>query len=195
MTGRYSVAEIARNGVSLVLTRLFFPGARLVRRPVYVRGRRHAAFGPGLTTGYGCRFDLTSSDPGRTTLVVGPNCHLGDHVHIVASDRVEIGENCLMASKIFISDTSHGRYQGELQSRPDSDPNTRPLHTRPVVIGDNVWIGDNVCILPGVSIGDGAIINANAVVTKDVDPACIVGGIPAVVIKRWNSASEQWERE
>jgi acetyltransferase-like isoleucine patch superfamily enzyme len=192
--GRYSVGEVVRTGFSLALTKVFFPGARLVRRPVHLRGRRHAAFGPGLTTGYGCRFDLSNADPARTTLVIGPNAHLGDHVHIVASDRVEIGRNCLMASKIFISDTTHGRYQGPGQSRPDTDPNSRPLHTRPVRIGDNVWIGDNVCVLPGVTIGDGAILNANAVVTKDVPDGCIVAGVPARVIKRWNEETEEWER-
>lgn len=194
MIGRYSAGEVVRTGLSLVLTKLFFPGARLVRRPIHLRGRRHATFGPGLTTGYGCRFDLSSPDPGRTTLVVGPNCSLGDHVHIVASDRVEIGQNCLMASKIFISDTTHGNYQGPDQSRPDTDPSARPLHTRPVRIGDNVWIGDNVCVLPGVTIGDGAILNANAVVTKDVPSACIVAGVPARVIKRWNEHTQEWER-
>lgn len=192
--GRYSLGEAARNAYALVLTRVFFPGARLVRRPVYFRGRSHATLGAGLTTGYGCRFDLSAPPSGGPSLVIGPNCSMGDHVHVVASDHVAIGANCLMASKIFISDTSHGRYRGTNQSRPDSDPNQRPLETRPVLIGDNVWIGDNVCILPGVSVGDGAIINANAVVTKDVPPASIVAGVPATVIKRWNERTAEWQR-
>lgn len=54
----------------------------------------------------------------------------------------------------------------------------------PVVIGNDVWIGQGCKLLNGVSIGDGAIIAAGAVVTKDVEPYTIVGGIPARVIKR-----------
>ena len=189
---RYSITEVARSAYALMLTKAAFPGARLVRRPVYVRGRRHASFGPGLTTGYGCRFDLGGGVVDGTTLTVGRNCHLGDNVHIVASERVTIGDNCLMASKIFISDTSHGSYQGDEQSPPDSDPNERPLGSRPVDIGSNVWIGENVCVLPGVTVGDGAIINANAVVTKDVPAASIVAGVPAQVVKQWDPVTRKW---
>jgi acetyltransferase-like isoleucine patch superfamily enzyme len=191
---RYSPSEFVRNAVALPLTKAFFPGARLVRRPVFIRGRRHAAFGQGLTTGYRCRFDLGGSKHGGTLLTVGRNCYLGDNVHIVASEWVEIGDNCLMASNIFISDTSHGRYQGPAQSRPDSNPNLRPLYSRPVTIGDNVWIGENVCVLPGVSIGNGCIVNANAVVTKSVPVGCIVAGVPARVIKRWSEDAGEWQQ-
>lgn len=54
---------------------------------------------------------------------------------------------------------------------------------KPVVIGNDVWIGAYVSILPGVHIGDGAVIAAGAVVTKDVEPYAVVGGVPAKVIK------------
>ena len=50
-------------------------------------------------------------------------------------------------------------------------------------IGNDVWIGNNVIIKYGVKIGDGAILGAGAVVTKDVEPYSIVGGVPAKVIK------------
>ena len=53
----------------------------------------------------------------------------------------------------------------------------------PVVIGNDVWIGANVCIMPGVHICDGAIVAAGAVVTKDVEPYAIVGGVPAKLIR------------
>lgn len=54
---------------------------------------------------------------------------------------------------------------------------------KPVTIGNDVWIGAYVSILPGVQIGDGAIIAAGAVVTKDVEPYAIVGGVPAKTIR------------
>ncbi len=53
----------------------------------------------------------------------------------------------------------------------------------PVTIGNDVWIGANVGILGGISIGDGAIIAGGAVVTHDVPPYAIVGGIPAKIIR------------
>ena len=61
---------------------------------------------------------------------------------------------------------------------------TSPIRNNPpIIIGNDVWIGANVCILPGVHIGDGAILAAGAVVTKDVEPYAIVGGVPAKLIK------------
>lgn len=53
----------------------------------------------------------------------------------------------------------------------------------PITIGNDVWIGANVIVMPGVHIGDGAVIAAGAVVTKDVEPYAIVGGVPARLIK------------
>ena len=52
-----------------------------------------------------------------------------------------------------------------------------------IIIGNDVWIGANTILLPGVTIGDGAVIGAGAVVTKDVLPYAIVGGVPAKVIR------------
>jgi len=54
----------------------------------------------------------------------------------------------------------------------------------PPIIGNDVWIGSNAIILQGVKIDDGAIIAAGAVVTKNVEPFTIVGGVPAKLIKK-----------
>lgn len=53
-----------------------------------------------------------------------------------------------------------------------------------IVIGNDVWIGFEAVIMPGVKIGDGAIIGTRAVVTKDVPPYTVVGGVPAKPIKK-----------
>ena len=53
-----------------------------------------------------------------------------------------------------------------------------------IVIGNDVWIGYEAVILAGVTIGDGAVIGARAVVTKDIPPYTIVGGVPAKPIRK-----------
>jgi acetyltransferase-like isoleucine patch superfamily enzyme len=130
-----------------------------------------------------------------TRLEFGDNCHLGDNVHIVSRERISIGDNLLCASKVFISDCSHGDYSGRASSSPDLDPNKRPLVSSPVTIGNNVWIGENVCILMGVTIGDGTVIGANSVVTHNIPSQSIVAGAPAKIIKKYSKEAGTWETQ
>ena len=121
---------------------------------------------------------------------------MGDMTHIVAHESVRIGNNVLIASKCFISDTSHGTYRGSTPDSPQSKPNERTLITEPVVIGNNVWIGENVVILSGSRIGDGCIIGANSLIPgKAFSEPCILAGSPAKIIKRWNETTKTWVKE
>lgn len=190
MSNNYSLSELFKIAWSLIITKISFPQARLIRRPIYIRGRRSIDGAIGLTTGRFCRFDLEGS---KKTLYIGIKCEMGDMTHIVAHEKVEIGNNVLIASKCFISDTSHGVYKGENQDRPETPPNERKLVTKPVKIGNNVWIGENVVILAGSEIGDGCIIGANSVVSKDIPEESIVVG-HSQVIKKWNKKTGAWER-
>lgn len=194
MKNGYGLAEIINNAISLIHTKIFYKGARLIRRPIYVRGKKFLQYGDGITTGYSCRLEMFDTGVGETKkLIIGINCKIGDYVHIAAGERVTIGDNCLMASKIYISDINHGDYSGVFEySSPDVPPDNRKLYTKPVSIGDNVWIGENVCILPGVNIGNGCIIGANSIVNRDISDNCMVAGTPAKVIKRWDTELRIW---
>jgi len=192
----YTVSEFFKLCHATLCTRLFYPGALLVRRPFYLRGKPRFQYGEGFTCGYGCRIEVFGAkDDVSKKLVIGKNCKLGDHVHIAASEKVTIGDDCLMASKVFISDNSHGRYAGDdssIVSSPDTVPNERLISSSPVSIGDRVWIGENVCILKGVTIGSGVVIGANSVVTRSVPDDTIIAGAPARVIKRFDRSSGLW---
>lgn len=188
---RWSFFETILLGVSFVFTKLFYPRAKLICYPVYMRGRKSLQYGEGLNIGYACRFDLLNCE--KTTLFIGKKCEMGDNCHIVAIDRVTIGDNFLGASKIFISDCSHGNYSNdELSSSPLQRPRERKLISKPVIIGNNVWIGENVVVLAGVIIGDGCIIGANSVVNSDIPSYSIAAGSPAKVVKKYNFKHNKW---
>ena len=127
-------------------------------------------------------------------IIIKDNISVGDSVHIAATNYVEIGNNVLMASKIYISDHNHGFYSGDNQSDPETPPNIRPVsNDKRVVIEDNVWLGEFVAVLAGVTIGRGSIIGSNSVVSKSIPPHSIAVGIPARVVKQHNSITKKWE--
>jgi acetyltransferase-like isoleucine patch superfamily enzyme len=187
----YSIADILRTGYAFIVTKFFYRKARLIRRPFHIRGKKYMEYGRGFTVGYSCRFEIF----GKTTcLHIGESCHLGDNVHIVASEEVVIGDNLLCASKVFISDTSHGNYHagsGSVSS-PEEPPTNRPLYAKPVHIGNNVWLGENVVVLAGATIGNGCIIGSNATVTGNIPDDCIAVGSPARPIKKYDRDSDDW---
>ena len=119
---QYSPSEYIKNVYSLIMTKLTMKHARFIRRPIYIRGKKSLSGCVGLTTGRFCRFDL---DGKKSTLHIGENCEMGEMTHIVAHEKVEIGNDVLIASKCFISDTNHGIYRGDNQDSPKIVPKQR----------------------------------------------------------------------
>ena len=112
---------------------------------------------------------------------IGSGCNLGCDNHLTAIRLVKVGNNVLTGRRVTISDNNHGIFS---KSSLENMPSKRTLSTKgAVIIGDNVWIGENVCVLSGVRIGNGCVIAANAVVTHDIPPYSMAGGVPAKVIK------------
>ena len=109
---------------------------------------------------------------------------IGDHprvgIHCTVIGPVTIGSHVNLAQGITVTALNHNFKDTALRI------DEQGISTKPVVIGDDVWIGANAVILPGVTIGRHAVVAAGAVVTKDVPDNCIVGGVPAHIIKDLN---------
>lgn len=189
----YGIKEIIQNGLYMARTKLFFSSCRLIRFPIFIRGRQYIDFGKRLTTGRYCRIEVNGKFTDKR-LVFGNDVNIGDNVRISCSDKVIIGNNVLMGSKVSIIDNSHGKYSGEEESSPFVEPNKRKIFANPVVVEDNVWIGEGVVIQQGCHIGMGSIIAANSVVTKNVAAKTIVGGQPAKVLKVWDEKYSEWRK-
>lgn len=120
----------------------------------------------------------------KPQIVIGDRVSINYDVHIAAINRIVIGEDTLIASKVFITDHFHGDTRPETLQVP---PSKRILISKgSVEIGKNVWIGEGTAIMPGVVIGDNCIIGANSVVTNDIPSFCIAAGVPARIIRQYN---------
>ncbi|MBE6249315.1 MAG: acyltransferase [Prevotella sp.] len=112
-------------------------------------------------------------------VTIGDYTRIGIHNTIIGP--VCIGNHVNLAQGITITALNHNFE--DASKRIDE----QGISTKPVVIGDDVWIGANAVILPGVTIGSHCVVAAGAVVTKDVPDNCVVGGVPAKVIKSLNA--------
>jgi lipopolysaccharide O-acetyltransferase len=178
-----------RLALDLLVSKVLFPQARVIRRPFYIRNQGSLKIGKNFSSGPGLIIDLFGK---KSMVVIGESVMAYHNLHIGAINSVIIGDRVLIASGVYISDHSHGNYSGENQSSPIVPPMIRELYAKPVNIGSDVWIGEKVSILPGVTIGDGSIIGAGSVVTKDIPSFTIAVGSPAVVIRSYNFKTKKW---
>lgn len=122
----------------------------------------------------------------KCSLIIGDGTYIGNIAHIYCTSKIEIGENVLIADRVYISDNLHSY----------KDINT-PIIAQPIMqvnevyIGDGAWIGENVCVI-GADIGKQSVIGANSVVTKSIPDFCLAAGAPAKIIKRYSFEKQAW---
>ena len=114
-------------------------------------------------------------------IIIGNRVNIGDDCFISCINKIDIHDGVRLGRKVMINDNNHGKAIKEDLIKCPID--RRLISKGPIVIEKNVWIGEMSIILSGVHIGEGAVVAANAVVTKDVPPFAIVGGVPAKILK------------
>lgn len=155
-----------------------------VASPLYLLGGKNISIGNNVSFDQRLRLDTIDEffdDKFTPEIRIGNNVSIQKDCHIGAINKIIIGNNVLLASKVYISDHSHGETTADAIKLP---PAQRRLYSKgPVIIEDNVWLGEGVVVLPGVTIGENSIVGANAVVTKSIPRNCVAGGNPARIIR------------
>jgi acetyltransferase-like isoleucine patch superfamily enzyme len=121
---------------------------------------------------YGIYFHYDGIYSEGPSICIGDNVFIGNNTEFNITDKIMIGEHCLIASGCKFIDHSHGFKFGQLIK-------TQKSSKQSITIGCDVWLGCNVVVLKGVTIGNGAVVAAGAVVTKSIPKNEIWGGVPA----------------
>ena len=113
---------------------------------------------------------------GLGAVSIGKDCQINEYAFLqgaIIGDNVMIAPYvALIANKKDVNSVNH------IMSTVDKEKGLQ------VIIEDDVWLGRNAIVMPGIKIGRGSIIGAGSVVTKDVEPFSVMGGVPASLIKK-----------
>jgi acetyltransferase-like isoleucine patch superfamily enzyme len=173
-----TIAEMVGRVVRAALTIAFFIELRLRgvvnRSRAGLRGKKPRVRNAGTMSigrnfrvlGRVIRTQLGTGPDGK--LIIGDHVGINEGVSIFALDEIRIDDYAMIADYVSIADATYH----------DLAPGL-PARTAPVHIERNVWLGRNVVVLPGVTIGANSVVAAGAVVTRDVAPNTLVGGVPA----------------
>lgn len=157
--------------MEMMLYLFSLPGRVLRRLEVIGLRKMMGKLGEGSPLNPGVKISF----PNR--VFVGDDVSIAPGAQLAASSQgsITIGDRCAIAEGTRIVTATHD---------PDSLPVAMVGINKSVVIGADVWIGTAAIILPGVTVHDGAIVAAGAVVAEDVPADCMVGGVPARLIKK-----------
>ena len=125
----------------------------------------------GIKIGKGSAIHMGARFYDPRNIVIGDDSILGEGIVLDGRAQLTIGNHVDIASGVMIYNSEH-----------DTENEYFQAENKPVIIEDYAFIGPRAIILPGIKIGKGAIVAAGAVVTKEVAPYAIVGGVPAKII-------------
>jgi maltose O-acetyltransferase len=125
----------------------------------------------GIKIGKGSTIHMKARFYDPRNIVIGEDTIIGEGIVLDGRDKLLIGNHVDIATEVMIYNSQHDVNQENFDAT-----------NAKVIIEDYVFIGPRVIILAGVTVGRGAVIGAGAVVTKDIPPYAIVGGVPAKII-------------
>lgn len=144
----------------------------------------HTTVGPYVSLSAGM---VPGLDLGSEPIIrIGDRCKIGRGSHIVGHRRIEIGDDVITGPYVYITDQNHGYADPEVpigQQWPTEDP---------VRIGPGTWLGAGSIVLPGTRLGSNVVVAAGSVVRGDVPDRCVVAGVPARIVRRYEP-NQGWQ--
>lgn len=163
----------------------------IIKNPLLLANMKYMTIGNNVFIRDGVRMEAVSSYENKT---LNPNIIIEDGVsfqqrcHITATDTMIIGKNTLISFDVSIQDSDH---EYEDLTLPVAN---QPLSIKKTNIGENCFIGSGVKIQAGTVLGKHCVVGTNAVVRGVFPDYCVIVGIPAKIVKRYDENSKKWRK-
>lgn len=156
----------------------------ILEKPLKINRANNISIGSQVSIGKGAWLHSIGRK-GSSFIQIGNRAQIGHFSHIVSGYNVSIGERCLIADRVFVSDLNH-EYEEITLAVIDQSLKI----SNGVSIGEDSWIGEGACILKNV--GKHCIIGCNSVVTHSIPDYCVAVGNPAKIIKQYDFNINEW---
>lgn len=123
------------------------------------------------------------------SLTIGNDVHISKHCCIGCSNSITLGDDVRLAPYCHITDRNH--VYNDINIPIWKQGSVSP---GPVFIGNHTWLGFGVQVMPNVKIGRHCVVAAGSVVTRDIPDYCVAVGMPAKIIKQYNTETKSWEK-
>lgn len=162
-----------------------FGNLSYIGKPISIIGRRRIYIGNRVRIYPGVRMETANGG----SITIEENTSIGQNFHITSDgENLIVGKNTTISANVFITNLDHDY----------KDINTHILQQRRIVhtttIGENCFIGFGAAIQAGTKLGKHCVVGTNAVVRGEFPDYCVIAGVPARIIKKYNFVTGEWER-
>lgn len=156
-----------------------------IGKPIFLKKCRNIFIGSRVRIFPGARMEVHGK---LSSITISDNISIGQNLHIISGGGLIVEKNTTISANVLITNIDH-EYQAI-----DKHILEQKYNTNETKIGENCFIGYGAVIQAGTILGKQCIVGANAVVRGTFPPYCVIVGVPAKIVKRYNDKTEKWEK-
>lgn len=162
-----------------------FGALSYIGKPLILHGMSKVSIGDKVRIQPGLRMEVYTDNG---SIDIGNNTSIGQNLHIISASKLIIGKNTTVSGNVFITNLEHDYKEIDLHILDQKSI------IKETFIGENCFIGYGAVIQAGTVLGKQCIVGSNSVVKGEFPDYCVIAGVPARIIKRYNFETRQWER-
>lgn len=160
-------------------------GFTYLGKPLYIKNHRKIFIGSRVRIYPSARLEVIDD---TSSITIEDNVSIGQGLHVVSGGKLVIMKNTTISANVLITNVDHNYHDIDVHIMEQS------LAYLPTIINENCFIGYGAIIQSGTSLGKQCVVGANAVVKGVFPPYCVIGGVPAKILKRFDIKTNIWRK-